>query len=218
MASNDNQATIKLIVGLGNPGDEYKNTRHNAGFMVIEKILSALVHAKFEETYTAESKVFTGRFRGKQLICQMPMTYMNSSGLAVGKIARREGILPEEILVISDDLDLPVGRMRIRKGGSDGGHNGLKSIIAELGSANFNRLRVGIGRPEPGGTIDYVLNGFEGEEAKEFSVVLDRSVEAVKMVLSSGIVRAMNTFNAAAKTEESKVAKKTVSDAEATQN
>jgi len=186
----------KLVVGLGNPGAEYANTRHNAGFAVIEKLLAALPAGRFAESHTAESRVFSGRFRSRTLTLQMPLTFMNLSGKAVAPLARRLGILPEEILVVSDDLDLPLGKLRLRCGGSDGGHNGLKSIIEELGSGTFLRVRVGIGRPEPGKTVDYVLSGFEGEELKLFEASLDGAAQAVKTVLSSGLGRAMNQFNA----------------------
>ena len=192
-----NESGIKLIVGLGNPGSEYENTRHNAGFMTVEELLKAMPAGAFTETRTAESRVFTGRFRGKNLIMQMPLTYMNCSGEAVGNLSRRLNIAPEEILVISDDLDLPVGKIRLRRGGSDGGHNGLKSIISQLGSASFLRMRVGIGRPEPGKTVDYVLAGFAGEELTVFQASVSRAAEAVRCALTAGIVNAMNRFNAA---------------------
>ena len=115
----DIQENYRLIVGLGNPGAEYRNTRHNAGFMVLEKLLEG-PFGRFEESHTADSRVFSGRFRGRNLILQMPLTYMNDSGRAVGALSRRLGIAPSEILVISDDLDLPLGQLRIRKNGSDG--------------------------------------------------------------------------------------------------
>ena len=125
----------------------------------------------------------------------MPQTYMNLSGKAVALYARRNQIKPEEILVISDDLDLPLGRIRLRAGGSDGGHNGLKSIIAELGSASFKRLRIGIGHQESGTTADYVLGSFSTEEAPVLNEVLERAAEAVNCVLSAGMSCAMNKYN-----------------------
>lgn len=194
-------SSIKLIVGLGNPGSEYANSRHNAGFMVIEKLLAGFPEGRFTESHLAESRVFTGRYRGKPLILQMPLTYMNVSGAAVAPLSRRLGIEPQEIIVISNDLDLAPGRLRLRQGGSDGGHNGLKSIIAELGSSNFKRVRIGIGRPEKGKTADYVLSGFEGEEEKNFAMAIDRAAEAVLTILGAGMTAAMNKFNAAEKTE-----------------
>ena len=162
MSNYDGNERILLVVGLGNPGAEYEGTRHNAGFMVIDRLLAGFPAGRFEARHVAQSFVHAGMFRGKPLFLQKPQTFMNLSGLAVAGFARKEGIRPEEILVVSDDLDLPVGRLRLRTGGSDGGHNGLKSVIAELGSASFRRLRVGVGRPAPGGTIDYVLSKFDG--------------------------------------------------------
>ncbi|MBO5308407.1 MAG: aminoacyl-tRNA hydrolase [Lentisphaeria bacterium] len=184
-----------LIVGLGNPGEEYDRTRHNAGFMVIDRLLENFPAGRFEKRHTAESFVYAGSFKGKPLSLQKPLTFMNLSGKAVAPIARKLGLKPEEILVIHDDLDLPVGKMRLKCGGSDGGHNGLKSIIAELGSASFKRLRIGIGRPLPGQTVDYVLGKFE-EEGIDVNVVLNAAKDAVQTVLTAGMSRAMNQFNA----------------------
>jgi len=195
MAQSD--GSVKLVVGLGNPGAEYAASRHNAGFLAVEKLLTELPPGRFSESHSAESRVFTGRFRGRNLILQMPLTYMNESGCAVGPLSRRLGIAPEEILVISDDMDLPLGRLRLRKGGADGGHNGLKSVIAHLGSANFLRLRIGIGHPAPGKVVDYVLTGFTGEEQQLFSGSIARAAEAVMTILSAGMTTAMNRFNAA---------------------
>ncbi|MBE6376171.1 MAG: aminoacyl-tRNA hydrolase [Lentisphaerae bacterium] len=195
---------IKLIVGLGNPGVEYANSRHNAGFMVIEKLLAGFPEGRFTESHLAESRVFTGRFRGKNLVLQMPQTYMNLSGNAVAPLCRRMEIKPQEVIVISDDLDLAPGRLRLRQGGSDGGHNGLKSIIAELGSADFKRVRIGIGRPESGKTADYVLSGFEGDGEKAFAAAIERAAEAVKTILGAGMSTAMNKFNAAEKNDTEK--------------
>ena len=199
---------IGLIVGLGNPGPEYAGTRHNAGFMVIDRLLAGFPAGRFEERHTASSSVWAGKFRGRALLLQKPLTFMNLSGQAVALLARRSGIQPESILVISDDLDLPVGRLRLRNGGADGGHNGLKSIIAELGSSSFRRLRIGIGRPKPGETVDYVLSKFEGEEERRFETSLAAAAEAVRTVLTGGMARAMNRFNAWTPVEESETNQK----------
>lgn len=188
----DFQENYRLIVGLGNPGSEYSNTRHNAGFMVVEQLLAGPFKS-FEESHTADSRVFSGRFRGRNLMLQMPLTYMNDSGRAVGTLSRRHGILPGEILVISDDLDLPLGQLRIRKGGSDGGHNGLKSIIADLQSADFKRLRIGIGRD--GRVVDHVLSAFTPEEQPVWNEAVAKGAEAVAEILKSGLSRAMNRYN-----------------------
>ncbi len=199
---NDGAETIKLVVGLGNPGAEYENTRHNAGFMVIERLLAGFPAGRFEKRHTAESFVYAGNFRGKPLCLQLPQTFMNLSGQAVAGFAKKALIRPEEILVIYDDLDLPVGRLRLRSGGSDGGHNGIKSITADLGSAAYRRLRVGIGRPDKGATVDYVLSGFEGEERARFELTLNAAADAVRTVLTAGMSRAMNQFNAWAPPEK----------------
>ncbi|MDD3886110.1 MAG: aminoacyl-tRNA hydrolase [Victivallaceae bacterium] len=199
--------SIRLIVGLGNPGAEYANTRHNAGFDVIDRLLAGFPAGRFAAKHTAESMLYDGSFRGKRLLIQKPLTFMNSSGDAVGVIARRENIAPEEILIVSDDLDLPVGRLRLRIGGADGGHNGLKSVMAALGSGAFRRLRVGIGRPRPGETVDYVLSRCEGDDAKRFAAVLDAAAEAAKTVLAAGMSRAMNKFNAWVPPEEEELKK-----------
>lgn len=199
---------IGLIVGLGNPGPEYAGTRHNAGFMVIDRLLAGFPAGRFEERHTASSSVWAGKFRRRALLLQKPLTFMNLSGQAVALLARRSGIQPESILVISDDLDLPVGRLRLRNGGADGGHNGLKSIIAELGSSSFRRLRIGIGRPKPGETVDYVLSKFEGEEERRFEASLAAAAEAVRTVLTGGMARAMNRFNAWTPVEESETNQK----------
>jgi PTH1 family peptidyl-tRNA hydrolase len=124
---------------------------------------------------------------------QMPLTYMNDSGRAVGALSRRHGIAPSEILVISDDLDLPLGQLRIRKGGSDGGHNGLKSIIAELQSADFKRLRIGIGRD--GRVVDHVLSAFTADEQPVWDEAVANGSAAVIEILKSGLSRAMNHYN-----------------------
>ena len=191
--------SIKLVVGLGNPGADYAQSRHNAGFMTVEKFLEAMPAGRFTESHNADSRLFTGKVRGKALMLQMPLTYMNLSGNAVALISRRFKLQAREILVISDDLDLPVGKLRLRAGGSDGGHNGLKSIISELGSADFIRLRIGIGRPAPGKTVDYVLNGFEGEEEKIFLNGIGRAAEAIQSLFTQGLTRTMNIFNAPVK-------------------
>ena len=191
---SDSTENFSLIVGLGNPGSEYAGTRHNAGFMVLEKLLAAPVFGRFEKSHTADSMLFSGRFRGRSLMLQMPLTYMNESGRAVGTLCRRLGIAPEQVLVISDDLDLPLGQLRIRRGGSDGGHNGLKSVIAELQSSAFARLRVGIGRDVK--VIDYVLSPFSAEELPLWSETVAKAAEAVSDILKSGLARAMNLYNA----------------------
>lgn len=137
--------SYKLIVGLGNPGDEYKNTRHNAGFMAVDAIINKLPGV-FQESNGHSSIFWKGRSRGGNIFLMKPMTYMNLSGKAVSKLIKFNKILPEEVLLVFDDLDLPFGKLRIKNGGGTGGHNGVESVINELGSAQFARLRIGIGK------------------------------------------------------------------------
>ena len=187
---------MKLVVGLGNPGAEYASSRHNAGFMVIERLLASLPAGRFTESHSASSRFFAGRFRRSPLYLQQPLTFMNLSGEAVACAAGRLQLEPSEILIVSDDMDLPLGRLRLRRGGSDGGHNGLKSVISELGSADFLRLRLGIGRPEHRGeVVDHVLSAFTPDEQRRFDAELDAAVKAVKLVLSVPFQLAMNEVN-----------------------
>ncbi len=199
MCGGDN---ITLICGLGNPGAEYDGSRHNAGFMVIDRLMSRLPEGRFETVSEADSIIGRGRYRGRALYLQKPQTFMNLSGKAVAGFAGRRRIKPEEILIISDDLYLEPGRLRLRTGGGDGGHNGLKSVIASLGTDKFNRLRVGIGK-NSGDAAGYVLGKFPAGSAGEaaFSQALDTAAEAVLTVLSSGMSLAMNRFNTADKIE-----------------
>lgn len=195
-SSRSGGPTVKLVVGLGNPGAEYASSRHNAGFMVVERLLGTFPAGRFTECHTAASRFFAGRFRRSPLYLQQPLTFMNLSGEAVACAAGRLQLEPSEILVVSDDLDLPLGRIRLRRGGSDGGHNGLKSVISELGSADFLRLRLGIGRPErTSQVVDHVLSAFTPEEQKLFDAELESAVKAVKLVLSVPLNMAMNEVN-----------------------
>ena len=195
-SSRDGDTTVKLVVGLGNPGPEYAASRHNAGFMVIERLLESFPEGRFVEYRTASSRLYAGRFRRRPLYLQQPLTFMNLSGEAVAKAAGRLQLEPSEILVVSDDLELPLGRLRLRRGGSDGGHNGLKSVISELGSADVRRLRLGIGRPEhKGEVVDYVLGGFAPGEKERFDACIEAAVKAVKAVLSMPFQLAMNEVN-----------------------
>jgi PTH1 family peptidyl-tRNA hydrolase len=189
------QAQIKLIVGLGNPGAEYLKTRHNIGFMVLEKFLAEMPAGRFVESSQASSRIFTGKFRSRELRLQMPLTFMNLSGNAVRIMAGKLKLMPHEILVVSDDLDLPFGRIRLRENGSDGGHNGLKSIISELNASGFKRLRVGIGRPVPHHGAEYVLSEFDEKESESLDDVLKTAVAAIKTVMMCGMSKAMNEFN-----------------------
>ena len=186
---------LRLVVGLGNPGPKYTNTRHNVGFLVVEKLAETEGEA-FEHSKRWLADV--ARFgQGSYLV--KPQTYMNLSGEAVAKIAHFYRIEPEEILVIYDDIALPLGRLRIRGKGSAGGHNGMRSIIQHLGTEHFPRLRVGIGNNElPGGMIDHVLGKFLNSERSELEKAVDRAVLATCHIRDRGLQDAMAVFNAAA--------------------
>lgn len=182
-----------LVVGLGNPGSEYASTRHNAGFAVVDLLLEKL-SGRMEAFHGCSSHYWKGRYAGSTLFFQKPETFMNLSGEAVAPLMGKYGLAPESLLVISDDMDLPLGRLRIRKNGSCGGHNGLRNIMEKLGTENFMRLRIGIGHGKKG-SIDHVLSGFEDEEKKLFNDVAARAAEAVIMILRQGCTPAMNTYN-----------------------
>lgn len=185
----------RLIVGLGNPGPEYEETRHNIGFTVVDSIRARLPGKGSESTHTANSLIWAVRFAGRLLWLQKPLTYMNLSGAAVAKMARAEDILPEEVLVIYDDLDLPLGRLRMREQGSSGGHHGVESLIESLESSTFARLRLGIGRAEAGTTVDYVLERFDDSEAELLKTVVKTAADAVLLATRRGVETAMNQFN-----------------------
>ena len=184
-----------LVVGLGNPGGQYENTRHNAGFAVIDALADRgnfpVQRLKFHALTN------TATVGGQGVLVMKPVTYMNLSGQAVGEAARFYKIPPDHVLVISDDVDLPLGKLRIRKGGSAGGHNGLKSIIQHLGTDQFPRLKVGVGgKPHPDYDMaDWVLGKLQGEDKKIMDDAAVRAAQAVECLLSQGIDRAMNQFN-----------------------
>jgi PTH1 family peptidyl-tRNA hydrolase len=190
----ESKSNLILIAGLGNPGKEYDDTRHNAGFAVIDKLLE-IMPGKFEEKEAFSSIFWQGRSRGGKLILQKPMTYMNLSGKAVSAIMRKLEISPGELLLIFDDMDLPLGKIRIRKNGSSGGHNGIQSVIDHLGSNAFARLRIGIGRSENHNQVDHVLSTFASDEKELFEKVIGISAEAVKLAMYRGVGTAMNKYN-----------------------
>jgi len=184
----------KLVVGLGNPGDEYKETRHNIGFMVVDHLKEKLP-GSFENLNKFESLYYKGRCRGRNLFLQKPMTFMNLSGKAVGKLIRSVNIAPDEVVAIYDDLDLPFGKIRLRKSGGTGGHNGVESLISELGSNNFARVRVGIGRSNSKDQSEHVLGVFSNEEQANLPDIIEKASEATKLILYRGLTEAMNRFN-----------------------
>lgn len=184
-----------MVVGLGNPGTEYASHRHNAGFLVVEALARAhkLAFARRRRTRAYVAEGWVGK---QQVLLAKPQTFMNLSGRAVGRLSRAHGIPPERILVVYDELDLPLGRLRIRSEGGSGGHKGMRSIIETLGTQSFPRLRVGIDRP-PGrmDPADYVLQPFSSQEQACLTQVLEWSVAAIECWLDEGIVAAMDRFN-----------------------
>jgi PTH1 family peptidyl-tRNA hydrolase len=184
-----------LVVGLGNPGQGYASHRHNVGFRVVEA-LARTHHLSFSRQKGFQAYVAEGRIAGQRAILAKPQTFMNLSGRAVGRLVRARGIDLERLLVVYDDLDLPLGRLRLRPEGGAGGHKGMRSILDTLGSQAFPRLRVGIGRP-PGqmDPADYVLRPFQEQEKAVLAQVVEWAVAAVECWLAEGLVAAMDEFN-----------------------
>lgn len=182
-----------LIVGLGNPGPKYADTRHNVGFRVVDRILAARTHVRTEALANGVCYTIAGP-GGSELHLLKPLTFMNASGVAVRETAGNLGIPSDRILVVYDCLDLPLGRLRLRRGGSSGGHRGVESIITELETSGFLRLRVGIGRPDCE-TIDYVLASWSSTEWPLVDQAVDASAQATMVVVEHGIDAAMNSYN-----------------------
>ena len=193
--SKDSGGAAWLIVGLGNPGEKYENTRHNVGFQVIDE----LAERQGKPVQRLKFKALTGLLTigGEKALVLKPVTYMNLSGEAVRPAADFYKLPPERILVISDDVALAAGRLRIRAKGSAGGHNGLKSIIQHLGTDQFPRIRVGVGeKPHPDYDLaDWVLGRPQGEDKKAIDAAVKRAADAVECILSQGLERGMGKFN-----------------------
>ena len=185
---------MKLVVGLGNPGKQYENTKHNIGFMVVDAIADSVPHTPWREKQRAEVCSIT--VAGEKVLLVKPQTFMNVSGESVGPLMRYYKIDPSDVYCIYDDMDLPVGKLRIRPNGSSGGHNGIKSLITHLGTENFPRFRVGIGRPLPQwSVIDHVLAPFSEESQEKVQKGIKDTVKAVLGTLEVGIDKGMNQFN-----------------------
>lgn len=186
-----------LVVGLGNPGPEYADTRHNIGFLVVDAVLASLPQPAEGPARCGTSQVWTGRFAARRVWFQKPLTYMNLSGAAVAALCRRQELTAADVLVICDDADLPLGRLRLRARGGSGGHHGLDSLVAELGGDDFARLRVGIGR-QPGaaaGLAAFVLAPFLPAEAALCQTVVQTAADTVRLALRRGLEVAMNECN-----------------------
>ena len=184
----------KIVVGLGNPGEQYRQTRHNVGWMVLDRLADRAGWGGKGRSKDASS-VVGGRFRSLDLLLVKPQTYMNESGIAVRKVLARERAPLAEMLVVVDDFSLPFGKLRFREGGGPGGHNGLRSIIGEMESEAFSRLRVGIGAPTDR-FIDHVLTKFEPDERQRLDELLDAAADAVEAWAREGTNKAATRFNA----------------------
>jgi len=182
-----------LIVGLGNPGTQYRSNRHNIGFICLDAL--ARNHDITVRRRRFKARVGEGRIGDQRVVLAKPLTFMNSSGESLSALSHWYHTPPERILIIHDDLDLPFAKIRVRPGGGSGGHNGLKSIIGQLGNGDFCRVRIGIGRPTHGDPVDYVLNDFDRDQAPCLDAIQERIVEIVAYWLDHGVKKTMNAYN-----------------------
>ena len=185
---------MKMIVGLGNPGNEYAGTRHNVGWMLVDALAE---HLGINEWRSREKgMVAEGRIGSEKILLVKPLTYMNNSGECVGPLMRWYKLEPEDIMAAHDDMDIPIGTIRIRKKGSAGGHNGIKSLLSHIGSEYFGRVRIGIGRPQPGwSVINHVLAKFNDQEQEKIGDAIKQLIPAVECMVLEGPDMAMNKFN-----------------------
>lgn len=182
-----------LIVGLGNPGPQYLLTRHNIGFLIVDALAEA--HG-LKWTPWPLAEVAEGEIGTQEVVLGKPLTFMNRSGEAVKGLINRYGISPERLLVVHDDIDLPFGRLRLKRRGGHGGHHGVESVMGAVGHGDFPRLKVGIGRPlHKEEVVDYVLSPFTEQERDLLPEIVERALSALETVLSEGLEEAMNRFN-----------------------
>ena len=195
---------MKLVIGLGNPGPEFERTRHNVGFRVVDKL--AAKHGWKWNERRSRAVLASGTIGPEKVVLAKPLTFMNLSGQTVGELVRWYKLSPEDVLVVYDELDLPVGKIRLRAGGSAAGHNGLRDIIAHLHTNQFPRLRVGIGHPRSSRIQgrDHVLSAPSGDERISLATGEDRAVDAVEMTITEGLDKTMNVVN----TDPEEVARK----------
>lgn len=187
---------MKVIVGLGNPGPKYGLTKHNVGFMLVNALAERLGISETEWKDKFEALVAETRIGTEKVLLVKPMTYMNDSGRAVGPILSWYKLEPEDLVVVHDDMDIPAGTIRIRKKGSAGGHNGIKSVLAHVGDEHFTRVRIGIGRPLPGwSVIDHVLAPFPSEDVPKIRAAIEYLLPAVETIVTEGTDLAMNKYN-----------------------
>ncbi|MEZ0358364.1 aminoacyl-tRNA hydrolase [Mycobacterium sp. SA01] len=185
-----------LVVGLGNPGPQYAKTRHNLGFMVAD-VLAGRIGAQFKVHKRSGAEVVTGRLAHRPVVLAKPRTYMNESGRQVGPLAKFYSVMPADIIVIHDELDIDFGRIRLKLGGGEGGHNGLRSVANALGTKNFHRVRIGVGRP-PGrkDPAAYVLEPFTAAERTEVPAICEQAADATELLIEAGLETAQNQVHA----------------------
>lgn len=185
---------MKLVAGLGNPGPKYAATRHNVGFMVVERLAQEAGIALKKHGHQGIYGV--GRVGGEEVALLLPQTYMNLSGASVASACKSLGVTPGDLVVVHDDIEIPFGALRIRAGGGHGGHNGIRSIREVLGTGDFIRAKVGIGRPPAGGDVAaWVLSPFSAEERRHLDAIAANAARAVETILAGGTQQAMNQFN-----------------------
>jgi PTH1 family peptidyl-tRNA hydrolase len=186
----------QLVVGLGNPGPQYATTRHNLGFLVAD-ILSDRIGSGFKVHKKSGAEVATGRLGGRPIVLAKPRVYMNESGRQVGPLAKFYSVPPEDIIIVHDELDIEFGRIRLKFGGGVAGHNGLRSVASALGTNDFQRVRVGIGRP-PGrkSGATFVLENFTSTERPEVPAICEQAADATELLVAQGIEPAQNTVHA----------------------
>ena len=184
---------MKIIVGLGNPGTEYENTRHNAGFITINKLAEDL---DFDWNHEKFNAIFSkGKVKGEDVILLKPLTYMNNSGIAIRQCMDFYKATPKDVLVIYDDVDLPVGKIRLRQKGSAGGHNGMKSIISHLSTSEFDRIRVGVGKDPKISMINWVLSKFREDEKEDLNTATTNASKAAQFSIHHTFLDTMNRYN-----------------------
>jgi peptidyl-tRNA hydrolase, PTH1 family len=185
-----------LVVGLGNPGPNYAKTRHNVGFMVAD-LLADRIGAKFKVHKRSGAEVTTGHLGGRSVVLAKPRVYMNESGRQVGPLANFYSVTPGNVIVIHDELDIDFGRIRLKLGGGEGGHNGLRSVASALGTKDFQRVRIGIGRP-PGrkDPAAFVLETFNATERPEVPTICEQAADATELLVQLGLEPAQNTVHA----------------------
>lgn len=185
-----------LVVGLGNPGPQYATTRHNVGFMVVD-ILADRMGEKFKVHKKSGAEVATGRLAGRSVVLAKPRVYMNESGRQVGPLAKFYSVALSDVIIVHDELDIDFGRIRLKGGGGVAGHNGLRSVSSALGGNDFQRVRVGIGRP-PGhkSGAAFVLENFNSVERKEVPTILEQAADATELLVAQGLEPAQNTVHA----------------------